>query len=104
MSILKTELKKFIDEESWTFAKTYADTWPHWYLVQEQVNNELFIKLANYIDYSGYKELFYSKQITFFDYGEYTYWHMDNIINRCVLADTYHRRVIDGRLPEEKSK
>ena len=104
MNILKNELKKFTDEESWTFAKTYADTWPHWYLVQEQVNNELFTELANYIDDNGYKELFYSKQMIFLDYGEHTYWHMDNIINRCVLADTYHRRVVDGRLPKEKSK
>jgi hypothetical protein len=29
-----------------------------------------------------------------------TYWHMGIIINRCVEADTYHRRKQDGRLPK----
>ena len=95
------ELEDFIEKSSWIFAKTYADTWAHWYIVQEQVDNELFMELANYIDENGYKEFFYLKQMTFFDYGEHTYWHMENIINRCLLADTYHRRVVDGRLPKE---
>lgn len=94
-------LQKFIDNSSWTFAKTYADTWAHWYIVQEQVDNDLFLELAEYIDTYGYQEYFYSKKITFFDYKEHTYWHMENIINRCLLADTYHRRVVDGRLPNK---
>ncbi|QOY52471.1 hypothetical protein [Candidatus Sulfurimonas baltica] len=103
MNILEDKLQNFIEESSWTFAKTYSDTWPHWYIVQEQVDNELFLKLADYIDDNGYKEFFYSKQMTFFDYGKHTYWHMENIINRCLLANTYHRRVVDGRLPKEKN-
>jgi len=37
----------------------------------------------------------------FFDYEEYTYWHMENIINRCLLADTYHRRIKEDRLPKK---
>ena len=96
------ELECFIQNSSWTFAKTYADTWQHWYIVQEEVDNALFIELATFIDMNGYKEHFYSKQMIFFDYKEYTYWHMENIINRCLFADTYHRRVIDDRLPENK--
>ncbi len=92
-------VQHFIEDTTWTFAKTYADTWPHYYIVQEQVDNELYLELADYIDSNGYKEYFFSKQMTYFDYGEYTYWHMENIINRCVLADTYHRRVVNNRLP-----
>ena len=103
MKTLPNKLENFIEKSSWTFAKTYADTWAHWYIVQEQVDNELFLELAKCIDDNGYKEFFYSKQMTFFDYGEHTYWHMENLINRCLLADTYHRRVVDGRLPKEKS-
>ena len=99
---MKKELENFIASTPWTFAKTYADTWAHWYIVQEEVDNELFLELATFIDTNGYKEFFYSKEMTFFDYEEYTYWHMENIINRCLLADTYHRRVVDGRLPKEK--
>lgn len=100
---LPSNLQNFIENISWTFAKTYADTWSHWYIVQEQVDNELFLELAIFIDRNGYQEYFYSKQMTFFNHGEYTYWHMENIINRCLLADTYHRRIVDGRLPKEKN-
>ena len=99
---INDKVKYFILNSSWTFAKTYAETWAHWYIVQEEVDNELFLKLANFIDENGYQEYFYSKQMTFFDYKEHTYWHMENIINRCLLADTYHRRIIDDRLPENK--
>jgi len=93
------ELKVFIAESRWVFAKTYADTWPHEYIVQERVDSALFRKLADHIDTCGYMRHFYSKEVIYWDYDGYTYWHMGNIINRCVEADTYHRREMDGRLP-----
>ena len=43
---------------------------------------------------------FYNKEVTYWDCQGYTYWHMENIINRCVVADTYHRRNVDGRMPQ----
>ena len=49
----------------------------------------------------SYTEYIYRKQVIYLDYEEYTYWHMDNIINRCVPADTYHQRKVDGRLPDK---
>ena len=101
MTMIPDELKTFIAESTWIFAKTYADTYPHEYIVQEQVDGELFRKLADQIDGNGYTEYFYEKEVIYLDYEEYTYWHMDNIINRCVLADTYHRRKVDGRLPDK---
>ena len=101
-STFPDKLITFIESSEWIFAKTYAKTWPHEYIVQEQVANELFINLGNHIDTNGYKEYFYKKEMVFFDYREHTYWHMENIINRCLLADTYHRRVIDGRLPSNE--
>jgi len=93
-------LKTFISASDWIFAKTYAETWPHEYIVQERVDNDLFLELAHHIDTGGYVEHFFNKEVTYWDYEGYTYWHMENIINRCVVADTYHRRKIDGRLPQ----
>lgn len=104
MKTLNKPLQDFVDNSTWIFAKTYAKTWPHEYIVQEHVDHDMFIKLANHIDSNGYKSFFYNKEMVYFDYNEYTYWHMENIINRCLLADTYHRRVVDGRLPKEKSQ
>ncbi len=56
--VLLEKLKQFIKDQTWTFAKTYADTWPHEYIVQKNVDNELFLELADYIDTHGYEEFF----------------------------------------------
>ena len=93
-------LKQFIENTKWTYAKTYATTWPHEYIVREKVDQSLFSELAEHIDKNGYLSHFYKTTMIYFDFGGYTYWHMDNIINRCVEADTYHRREKDGRLPK----
>jgi len=100
-NFMKSSLHTFINHSDWIFAKTYAETWQHWYIVKEDVNNTLFLELAEMIDRHGYEEYFYSKKMIFFDYGEYTYWHMDNIINRCLLEDTYHKRILSNRLPSD---
>jgi hypothetical protein len=99
---LPKNLKDFIVEQKWTFAKTYAETWPHEYIVQERVNDDLYLQLAHHIDTYGYESYFYKMKQIYLDYDGYTYWHMENIINRCIERDTYHRREQDGRLPEEK--
>jgi hypothetical protein len=83
-----------------TFAKTYANTWPHHYIVQEKVDNKMFSELAEFIDNFGHLEFFYKTRQKYIDYNGYTYWHMGNIINRCIEKDTFHRRKIDGQLPK----
>ncbi len=99
MKTLPNHLKKFINDSHWIFAKTYAETWPHEYIVQEKVDDELFLELANFIDTNGYTDYFYKKEMTYFDHNGHVYWHMENIINRCLPKNTYRQRKIDGRLP-----
>ncbi len=96
---LPEPIVQFIEQTPWTFAKTYAKTWPHEYIVREKVDPMLFAEFAEYIDKNGYKSHFYRTMQIYFDFCGYTYWHMDNIINRRPEADTYHRREKDGRLP-----
>jgi len=96
---LSKELKDFISQQDWIFAKTYAETYPHEYIVQERVDSKLFILLAQHISANGYEEFFYKKKTLYLEYDGYTYWHIENIINRCVNKDTYHQRKLDGRLP-----
>jgi hypothetical protein len=36
-------IKQYIEDTQWTFAKTYARTWQHEYIVQEKVNIEMFL-------------------------------------------------------------
>jgi len=93
-------LKNFINEQNWIFAKTYAKTWPHEYIVEEKVNKKMFVKFANYIDNFGYEDHFYKTKLIYFDYNGFTYWHMDNIINRCEDKNTYRNRKKSNQLPE----
>ncbi len=97
--IFSDNLKLFIRNTSWVFAKTYAETWPHEYIVQERVDNDLFDKLANYIDRNGIPEYFYQKQMIYLEYDGHVYWHMENIINRCLPEETYSKRKDEDRLP-----
>ena len=101
MNEFSESLKRFIEESNWIFAKTYATTWPHEYLVEEKVDRALFGELAAHIDRFGYESEFYAKKQTYFDYDGNTYWQMGNIINRCPEAETYRRRKAEGRLPED---
>ena len=100
MTALSNDIKMFIENTTWVFAKTYAKTWPHEYIVQEKVDNDLFIELAKHIDTHGHEEYFYIKQMTYFDYYGHVYWHMENIINRCITSETYWIREKEGRLQE----
>lgn len=101
MNEFSEELKRFVEESNWIFAKTYATTWPHEYLVEEKVDRTLFSLLADHIDHFGYESEFYDTKQTYFDYDGNTYWHMENIINRCPEGETYRRRKAEGRLPED---
>ncbi len=98
---ISDKLKNFIETQNWIFAKTYAETYPHEYIVQERVDNDLFLELAEFIHNNGYEEYFYNKKQIYFDFEDFTYWHMENIINRCVIADTYHIRKLNNRLPKK---
>jgi hypothetical protein len=97
----ENEFKKYVQDTTWTFAKTYAQTWPHEYIVQEKVDNDLFLKLADHIDRFGQDDYFYKNKQKYFEHEGYTYWHMDNIINRCLNKDTYSQREKDNRLPKD---
>lgn len=102
MNKFSEQLKQFVKDCNWIFAKTYATTWPHEYIVQEQVGNDFFLALAHHIDTFGYESHFYKTKQVYCDYGGHVYWHMGNIINRCLEADTYQVRERDGRLPDIK--
>ena len=104
---LPEELRTFVDQEPWTFAKTYADTWPHEYLVREKVGSQqLFLQLVEHIRAHGYEANFYTRKITYFDEDGLTYWTMGasveetTIINRCPKESTFEERKKAGTLPD----
>lgn len=98
-------LKAFADRETWTFAKTYAETWPHEYLVRERVDEDLFVQLVLHIREFGYEGKFYSQTYTYFEEEGLVYWTMGApipetiIVNRCPKEQTYEYRKKHGTLP-----
>jgi hypothetical protein len=73
-----------IENQQWKFAKTYAKTAPHEYIV-DGWNIELFNEICHLIDTDGYEEMFYDKPFIYYNIGEFKYWHYDTILNRCAI-------------------
>jgi hypothetical protein len=102
-------LKAFVDDANWTFAKTYASTWQHEYIVRGRVDENLFTQLVEHIRTFGYEGKFYSKTLTYFDDDGMVYWTMGEpigettIVNRCKTNQTYEYRLKHGTLPEPKA-
>ena len=99
-------LIKFINSQTWTFAKTMP-LWPHEYIVRKNVDEGLFVQLVEHIHANGYVGSFYNQPITYFDHDGMTYWTMGSpidetiIINRCRKEDTYTERLKRGDLPKK---
>ena len=99
------ELREFVDQETWTYAKTMPE-WPHEYIVRERVEEDLFVQLVKHIRTNGYEGTFYHRKITYYDEDGLTYWTMGApieetiIINRCKKENTYEVRLAEGRLPD----
>lgn len=113
IEIWPEEVKKFLNSVEWTYAKTYAKTWPHHYIVKDRVDNVLFMEAVSHIRRHGSIGNFYNKRITYFEHDGLVYWTMvppvgeagwypieqETIINRCPVEATYENRRKNGTLP-----
>jgi hypothetical protein len=101
---LPEDLRRFVNEETWTFARTMPE-WPHEYLVRERVDDALFEQMVSHIRTYGHEGRFYLKKITYFEEDGLVYWTMGapieetTIINRCRREDSYEYRSANGTLP-----
>ena len=106
MKSFSKELRDFINNSKWIFAKTYAATWPHHYIVRERIDENLFIKMVEHIRRFGYEGWFYKMKLIYFEEDGYVYWTMGapveetTIINRCTKENTYEHRLKMGTLPK----
>ena len=96
-------LERFIQTEEWTFAKAYAQTRPHEYLVKERVDESMFVDTVRHIRKHGHKAAFYRSDYTYFQQEDLVYWTMvpaegdpkwypvekETIINGCPVENTY---------------
>lgn len=99
-------VRRFVESTPWTFAKTYAATWPHEYVVQNAENAAMIGALARHIFEHGVEGRFYSQVRKYHHEGGKVYWSMGDtpeattLINRCNEDGTYEARLAAGTLPE----
>jgi len=102
---LPADLRAFVDEQRWTFAKTMPG-WPHEYIVRGRVDEQLFERLVVHIRTHGVEGKFYERAITCYEEAGPVYWtmgatlHETTIVNRCRSEETYVRRLARGTLPQ----
>jgi hypothetical protein len=100
------DVRRFVAATPWTFAKTYAATWPHEYVVQNAENAPMILALARHIFERGTEGRFYSQIRKYHHEDGKVYWSMDptpeatTLINRCDEAQTYEARLAAGTLPK----
>jgi hypothetical protein len=102
---LPAEIRHFIETTHWTFARTYAATWPHEYVVRTPENADMILALARHIFAHGTPGRFYSQVRNYHHESGKVYWSMANapegatLINRCDEQQTYEARLTAGTLP-----
>jgi len=106
---LPTNLRMFIDNVRWTFAKTMPE-WPHEYIVRERVDESLFEQMVRHIRANGFEGAFYQEKYIYFEDAGLLYWTMGapieetTIINRCRKNNSYENRLKNGTLPNTLNK
>ena len=92
-------VRGFVESTSWRFAKTYAATWLHEYVVRTAENAPMILALARHIFEHGVDGRFYSQVRKYHHEGGKVYWSMAEtpegatLINRCDEDQTYEARL-----------
>lgn len=101
-------VRNFIESTVWTFAKTYAATWPHEYVVRTSENAPMILALARHIFEHGTDGRFYSQIRKYHHEGGKVYWSMNpapeatTLVNRCDETQTYEALLAAGTLPHSR--
>ena len=86
------ELKDFIKNSHWIFAKTYAAFAPHYYTIKEWKTKELFEKLVIFMRKNGVVRKWHQRIGIYLDYDGYSYWTMGNSLEN---TTGINRKIID---------
>ena len=75
------EIRAFITESSWTFAKTMPET-PHEYTLLKNARSEAtFRRVVRYILLAGYEEYFFTTLFRYLDVDGWQYWVCESLEN-----------------------
>jgi hypothetical protein len=99
------DIRSFVESTPWRFAKTYAATWPHEYVVRTAENAPMVLALARHILEHGVDGRFYSQVRKYHHEGGKVYWSMAStpedatLVNRCEEDQTYEARLARDATP-----
>ena len=105
------KLRDFIEKQTWTFAKTYADRAPHEYIVRHKCVGEdaEFMAMADYIAESGITMYFWDHPNKYILLDGRQYWVMKDsdddptiVINRANLDEYKLSITWRGKCPVSK--
>ncbi len=96
------QAKKFLANEDWVVAKSYSETYPHFYLQRKKCSNqEKYEDFLRLIRKEGVVKSFYSKQYIYMEIDGFEYWEMGRpinavqVLNKAIIDDSkQYRKVI----------
>lgn len=83
----KEELNLWIKKQKQTFAKTYATTYPHYYIKRNDCDAELFEQFLIYVRQDGIVKQFHKKQYIYLEIDGYEYWEMGRPIRAAIILN-----------------
>lgn len=95
--MIDNEIQQFINNNEWIFAKTYAKSTPHEYcLFDRSRDKEEYNKFVFHMKQNLNKERFFSTYFSYFYFGDYKYWTMENVGEQPILINRALREVTYG--------
>ena len=68
--------RTFVGDSRWRFAKTYVESYPHEYTLEDWVEDEAFLQAIEIIERWGVTEAFWNARRKYLYVDERKYWHM----------------------------
>ena len=105
------EAEDWVQQQEWVWAKSYAESYPHFYTTRQLSENENeFEDFIRLIRRKGILKSFWKKQYLYLPIGEYEYWEMGRpiravqVLNKGKIDDTRKFRLKVNPADEIKIK
>lgn len=96
---LPDHLQTFVKFAPWRWAKRYATTWPHSYVLRKDLDErevEAFEELLQHYRTYGYWGRFRARSVWYYDFDGWTYWEVkpntpleeQTLLNRCQIEES----------------
>jgi len=99
--------KDWISKQEFVYAKSYSETFPHYYTTKDKCNSNEFEIFINVIRNYGRVKRFYSKQYIYLELDNYEYWEMGRpikavkVLNKAIINDNAKYRFPIINIEEE---